>query len=130
MFDETKKYKNNGHFFFRKGNNLELVSKEVPELPGVYYIFRLARGSVDLVYTGKSGITKQGIHSNASLLKQTINGQQEFLDGKMSKGDIDGLDIYWFVTIDAVHHDLPAYVEGLILQRIFDVQGRLPEWNE
>ena len=55
MFDETKKYKNNGHFFFKKGNQLSEVSKGVPELPGVYYIVRLAKGRVELVYIGKSG---------------------------------------------------------------------------
>jgi hypothetical protein len=53
MFDETKKYKNNGHFFFKNGNQLSEVSKNVPELPGVYYIVRLAKGRVELVYIGK-----------------------------------------------------------------------------
>jgi len=36
MFDEIKKYKNNGHFFFKRGNSLKDVSKDVPDLPGVY----------------------------------------------------------------------------------------------
>ena len=34
MFNETKKYKNSGHFFFKKGDSLLEVSKDVPELPG------------------------------------------------------------------------------------------------
>ena len=36
MFDELKNYKNNGHFFFKSGNSLRDVSKDVPDLPGVY----------------------------------------------------------------------------------------------
>jgi len=48
----------------------------------------------------------------------------------MSESDIDGLDIYWFVTMDTNHIDLPDYVFGLILQTYYDVYGRLPEWNE
>ncbi|MBL0053016.1 MAG: hypothetical protein IPP29_16655 [Bacteroidetes bacterium] len=65
MFDETKKYKHNGHFFFKKGNKLSDVSKEVPALPGVYYILRLAMGKIDLVYIGKSGtITQSGKFKN------------------------------------------------------------------
>lgn len=26
--------------------------------------------------------------------------------------------------------DLPGYVEGLIMQRFYEVYGRLPEWNK
>lgn len=128
MFDELKKYKKSGHFFFRKGDSLVKVSKEVPELPGVYYIIRLSNGRVDMVYIGKSGLKTQSGNKDL-LLKQSINNQQEFLDSKMSNADIAGLDIYWFVTMDANHIDLPDYVLGLILQTHFDVYGRLPEWN-
>ena len=52
MFDELKKYKNNGHFFFCVGDKLNEVSKAVPELPGVYYIFRLLNNKIDLVFIG------------------------------------------------------------------------------
>ena len=129
MFDELFKYKKNGHFFFKKGNSLIKVGNDVPDLPGVYYIIRLANGRVDLVYMGKSGIKIPSGNKNDSLLKQSIQAQQEFLDIKMSEADIDGLDIYWFVTMDTHHIDLPDYVLGLIMQTHFDVYRRLPEWN-
>jgi hypothetical protein len=51
MFDEIKKYKNNGHFFFKTGDNLKLISKSVPDLPGVFYIIRLSNGRIELVST-------------------------------------------------------------------------------
>jgi len=54
MFDEIKKYKNNGHFFYKKGNDLREVIKDEPDLPGVYYIFRLAYGIEEIVYIDKS----------------------------------------------------------------------------
>jgi len=129
MFDELKKYRKNGHFFFKKGNSLVVVGKEVPDLPGVYYIIRLANGNVDLVFMGKSGIPIPMGNNTDSLLKHSITLQQELLDIKMSESNIDGLDIYWFVTLDANHHDLPDYALALILQRHFDLFGRLPEWN-
>jgi hypothetical protein len=136
MFDETRKYKNNGHFFFKKGNQLSEVSKDVPELPGVYYIVRLAKGKVELVYIDKSGtITRSGQFKD-QLLKGRINNKQDgmkrqdFFDIKMIEENIDGLDIYWFVTMDESNSDLPAYVEGLLMQRFFEVQGRLPLWNK
>lgn len=135
MFDETNKYKNNGHFFFRKGDKLTDVSKDVPELPGVYYIVRLANGKVDLVYIGKSGTITQSGKFKEQLLRGRINykqeetKRQEFFDEKMITENIDGLDIYWFVTMDKINGDLPGYVEGLLMQRYFDVYGKLPPWN-
>lgn len=136
MFDETKKYKNNGHFFFKRGDRLSEVSKNVPELPGVYYVIRLSKGRVELVYIGKSGTITQSGQFKDQLLKGMINNKQdgmkrqEFFDKKMTEENIDGLDIYWFVTMDKSNNDLPGYVEGLLIQRFFEVQGRLPLWNK
>jgi hypothetical protein len=136
MFDEIKKYKNNGHFFFKKGDRLADVSGQVPELPGVYYIIRLAKGRIDLVYIGKSGIMTQSDNIKEQLLKGRINKKQEglkhqdFFDQKMVEEKIDGLDIYWFVTMDKTNNDLPGYVEGLLMQRHFEVYGKLPLWNK
>lgn len=135
MFDEVEKYKNNGHFFFKKGDDLKQVSATVPEMPGVFYILRLSKGHVDLVYIGKSGTLKQNGKFKNQLLNKSLNNEQngtkrqDFFNQKMVQEDIDGLDIYWFVTQDKNHHDLPEYVEGTILQRFYEVYGRLPEWN-
>jgi len=112
-----------------KGNNLVEVGKEVSDLPGVYYIIRLANRSVDLVFMGKSGIKTPTGEKEDLLLKQSINLKQELLDIKMSEASIEGLDIYWFVTMDQDHHDLPDYALGLIMQNYYKVYGRFPEWN-
>jgi hypothetical protein len=136
MFDEVKKYKNNGHFFFLPGSSLGVVSKDVPDEPGVYIIYRLAKDRLDLVYIGKSGTVTQNGRFKEQLLRSRINNKQEgikrqkFFDKKMKYEKIDGLDIYWYVTFDKNHKDLPGYVEGLIMQRYFDVHGELPPWNK
>jgi hypothetical protein len=136
MFDETEKYKNWGHFFLNKGGNLSIQSKEVPELTGVYYIYRLAKGRVDLVYIGKSGTVQQNGKFKKQTLKDRINNKQDgvkrqvFFDEKMESEHIDALDIYWFVTMDKNNNDLPSYVEGLLIQRYFDIYGKLPPWNK
>jgi hypothetical protein len=136
MFDETEKYVNQGHFFFKKGNNLKEVSQDVPNLPGVYYILRLARGRVDLVYIGKSGTINQKGTFKDQLLKGGINNKQDdtpgqiFFNEKMTTENIDGLDIYWFVTVDEQNNDLPSYVEGLLMQRYYEIYGELPVWNK
>lgn len=137
MFSETKKYKHNGHFFFKKGDTLSLVSKDVPNLPGVYYIIKLAKGKVELVYIGKSGTMHQDGTFGSQMLKKRINNKQEkkikrqdYFDQKVQEEQIDALDIYWYVTYDEKHQDLPSYVEGLLLQRYFEVHGTLPLWNK
>jgi hypothetical protein len=137
MFDCLNKYKTHGHFFFTKGDTLKEVSKEVPEKPGVYYVIRLARGRIDLVYIEKSGNINQNGEFKEHLLRGRINNKwdnetsrQEFFEDKMVKENIDGLDIYWFVTMDNNHNDLPGYVEGLLMQRYFEIHGKLPPWNK
>ena len=135
MFDEIKKYKNNGHFFFQKGDKLMEVSKDVPDLPGVYYILRLSKGKIDLVYIGKSGIITQSGVFEDQLLQGRINNKsnrikrQVYFEQKILEDKIDGLDIYWYVTMDK-NNDLPGYVEGLLMQRYFDLHGKLPPWNK
>ena len=135
MFDETRKYKNNGHFFFKKGDNLKQVSKSVPDLPGVYYIVRLSKGRIELVYVDKSGAIQQNGQFKDQGLQSRLNSKQEgierqdFFEYRILKEDIDGLDIYWFVTFDIKSKDLPGFVEGLLIQRFFEIHGRLPLWN-
>lgn len=135
MFDELKIYKNNGHFFFKRGNSLKDVSKDVPDLPGVYYIIRLAGGRIKLVYIGKSGSIEQGGQFKKQGLRGSLNNKQDglqrqdYFEKKFREENIDGLDIYWFVTFDKTNRDLPGYVEGLILQIHFERYGCLPAWN-
>jgi hypothetical protein len=136
MFDEIEKYKNWGHFFLNKGGNLAIQSKDVPQSAGVYYVYRLAKGRVDLVYIGKSGTIQQNGKFKKQTLKDRINNKQDgvkrqvFFEEKMETEHIDALDIYWFVTMDDNNKDLPSYVEGLLIQRYFDIYGRLPPWNK
>ncbi len=136
MFDELKKYKNNGHFFFNPGDKLIQVSKDVPELPGFYYIIRLSNNKIDLVYIRKSGTINQSGEFRDQLLKGRINNKsngvkrQQYFERKISEENIDALDIYWFVTMDKNNNDLPGYVEGLLMQRYFSCHGILPPWNK
>ena len=70
------------------------------------------------------------------MLKGRINNKQEsikrqdFFDKKLEEEHIDGFDMYWFVTMDKANSDLPGYVEGLLIQRFFEVHGKLPLWNK
>ncbi|MDR0371079.1 MAG: hypothetical protein LBH80_04410 [Prevotellaceae bacterium] len=133
---ERNSIKTNGHFFFTKGDKLKEASIDVPNLPGIYYIYRLCRGKIDLVYIGKSGTMKANGKFKDQSLNKRLNdkqdgiSQQKYFEQKIERDGSDALDIYWSVTFDENHCDLPSYVEGLLLQRYFEIYGRLPEWNE
>lgn len=133
MFDEINKYKNNDHFFFKPESKLVELTKNIPDKPGVFYIFRLSRGRVDLIFIGRTGLLSEN-PENQSLRKELGDSEtgkkfQAFFDEKMKKEDVDALDIYWYVTMDKNHQDLPYYTEGLLLQRYFEVFGDIPPWN-
>jgi hypothetical protein len=136
MFDELKIYKNNGHFFFKPGQKLSDVCN-APEKPGVYIIYQLRKGKVELVYIGASGtINQKGKFSKQLLKGRLINGKQDgiprqnYFEQNMLIYDIDALDIYWWVTFDEDNQHIPACIEGILLQRYFDINSSLPLWNK
>ena len=129
MFDELRKYQKNDHFFLKKGDLLSAVSKDVPEMPGVYYVIKLAQGGIELVYIGKSGMINDDDPFKSQLLRSSIIKQQLFFAQKFVDENIEGLDIYWFVTFAGKNKDLPSFVEGQIMQRFYDQFGRMPKWN-
>ncbi len=135
IFEETNKYKNKGHFFYNPGDNLSSHCEDIPDLPGVFYILKLARGKIELVYIGKSQNSKGRKKSAVNSLKESIiyfpdgKERQTFLAQKMFKEKIEALDIYWFVTMDKANNHLPEYVEGLFLQKYYDLYEELPDWN-
>lgn len=50
MFDELTKYKHNDHFFFEAKQKLSEVCNAPTDKSGVYIIYKLARGKVEMVY--------------------------------------------------------------------------------
>jgi len=136
MFGELEKYHRNGHFFFMKDSCQKDVSKDVPDEPGVYCVYALIRGHIELVYIGKSGTLEQNGTFKNQMLNKRINNKQEdikrdsFFKSMITKLGADALDIYWYVTFDKKNSDLPGFVEAILLQKHFDVYGRLPLWNK
>lgn len=123
MFDELTKYKNNGYFFFERWQTLSQVCN-APELAGVYFIFMLRNGKIQLVYIGASGTMNQKVKFNTQLLrgrlnnKQDVKKRQHFFEEIMLENEIEVLAIYWFVTFEDTHRHVSTYVESLLLQRL------------
>ncbi len=129
MFDELQKYKNNGHLFYKIGDDILKLSQKLPNEPGVFYILKLAKGSINLTYIGKSDSTKADNKTLNSLFHDREKGisLHQFFDKKMrTEKTIDALDIYWFVT----DNDNPTEVANKVLQNNYDLFGSLPDWNK
>lgn len=147
MFDELKKYKNKGHFFLGQTDILSQVcnapdNSKGMHISGVYLVYALSKGSIDLIYIGSSG--KKGDDGNIKNRKTGCGGLKDcIINGKdfngiprrkswlalMKSEGIDALDIYWYVTYDGINKDFPEDVERVLLQRYINLYGELPKWN-
>lgn len=56
MFDELDKYKSTDHFFYSKDNELKSVCN-APNGVGVFIVYALKDGKIELIYIGSSGKT-------------------------------------------------------------------------
>jgi|SRR5699024_2255893 len=138
MFDELEKYRSNGHFFFTKNAELETVCNAPNDGIGIYVVYELKNGQINLVYIGSSRKMEQSGTKNARMAgigDEIVNGnhfggpRKQTWKQKLIDEKIDALDIYWYETFDRNNADIPSYVKGLILQRYFEVHNHLPEWN-
>jgi hypothetical protein len=141
MFDELSKYKQSDHFFFRATDNLDQVCNAPTDKSGVYVIYALKGGRIELVYIGRSGeVNSDGIPvvSNTDfggLKDELLNGSQfggprrSTWKTVMQYEKIEALDVYWYVTYNDKFVDCPKTIQGKLLQKHVDIYGRLPKWN-
>lgn len=141
MFDELSKYKHNDHFFFKPTDNLNQVCNAPTDKSGVYIIYALKGGRIELVYIGRSGevksdgtlfIRKAGL---GGLKDRLVNGKQ-FGEPRrnswktiMNYENIEALDIYWYATHNEKFIDCPKIIEINLLKKHLDIYGQLPKWN-
>lgn len=65
MFEELDKYKSNGHFFFSENEELKSVCNAPINGIGVYVVYALKGGKIELIYIGSSGkILQSGKEKN------------------------------------------------------------------
>lgn len=142
MLDELTKYKQSNHFFFKPADNLGDRCNAPNDKSGVYIIYSLKGGHIELIYIGRSGevkkdgslfIRKAGL---GGIKDRLVNGKQ-FGESRhnswrtqMLKEKIEALDIYWYVTHNDNFVDCPKILESRLLQKHFDIHGRLPKWNK
>lgn len=142
MFSELEKYKEKDHFFMMPGTNLKKVCNAPADKSGVFIVYTLKKGRIDMVYIGRSEelmlegkifVNKDGLGGLKDIL---INGEQfgkprhESWPEILKKESIEGLDIYWYVTHNDKIQDFPKKIQKKLLQVFQSVYSRLPRWNE
>ncbi|MDP1728012.1 MAG: hypothetical protein Q8M15_14600 [Bacteroidota bacterium] len=135
----TKKYKQNDHFFFKPTDRLSEVCNAPKDSSGVYVIYALEKGKVNLIYIGISGRKnpdgniqhrKDGLRGRFLTGKQFGDLRQKTWPAQMKFENIDGLDIYWFVTHGKSNNDFPRDIEIELLKKYQSIHGTLPRWNK
>ncbi|MDD2965323.1 MAG: hypothetical protein PHQ65_12685 [Bacteroidales bacterium] len=137
MFSAIHPYSHTDHFFYRLGDSLETHVEKLPDLPGVFIIFTLAHGRINMVYVGathvenrKKGIKAIGLKSHLNTIGIRRSYEDEW-NARIATYDMDALDVYWYVTMDNKgKNDLPGFVKANVLHEFFDVHGCLPAWQE
>jgi hypothetical protein len=142
MFDELNKYKINNHFFFKQNDKLSDVCNAPTDKSGVYIVYALSKGRIDLVYIGRSGEKKPD--GNIFVRKASLGGiKDRIVNGhqfgkiprkiswinQMKIENIEALDVYWYATHDIKCNDCPKEVENSLLQKYYDLYQELPRWN-
>ena len=136
MFNNLKKY-NSNNFIFDNNQPLKEVCNAPKDKSGIYLIYAIKQNNSTLVYIGSSGkIQNNGKikHRNGGLYDRLVNGKQfgkrrnlSFAE-KLIDENIDALNIYWYDTLS--QKDIPATIEGLVIQKYFDANDSLPKWNK
>lgn len=130
-------YPQSGSFLFSLGSSLRNVCN-APNLPGVYLIYSFnSDGEEILKYIGKGGSIKTNGSWKSQMLIGRINASrgnpmvsaQTYFTNKVQQENLTQIKFRWYVTFNNNISDIPGFVEGLLIQEYFRVNGSLPDWN-
>ena len=121
MFDELTKYKEKNHFFLSPSDNLVKVCNVPENKSGIYIIYALKNGGIELVQIACS-------NENEAIRNQIIK-QQFFWRSKMQKENIEALDIYWYITQTSESLNDPGKIKEKLLITHQEIYGYAPGWN-
>ncbi|MBP7477594.1 MAG: hypothetical protein KA797_03650 [Chitinophagales bacterium] len=143
MFDELDKYQENDHFFLTDKTDLEAVCNAPADKSGVFVVYALKDGRIELIYIGSSGARLDD--GSISILNEGLGGIKDSIvngidfgdiprkiswKNQMKKENIEALDIYWFAMHNNKYADCPKMLEVQLTAKHIDLYGRLPRWNQ
>lgn len=139
MYKELNKFKTSNNFRFGIEDNLETACNASENGSGVFLVYNVNGEEKELIMVGSTGtIQNDGTlkTKNGGLYDKIVNGHQFAKTGRkyswpaqMKLEKMDTLEVYWHETFNAKNKAIPTYIEGLILQKFLDENGKLPKWN-
>ena len=111
---------------------------------GVYLIFKVTSSGQELIYIGSSGQMKDGVLKVrkvglGGMKDRLVNGyhpkfgkvkRKKAFPEQMRKGNISELMVYWWVTWDEQHMDIPSQIERRLKEKYLIEYNKLPEWHK
>ena len=122
MFDALNKYKQTGHFFLKPTGSLTEECNAPAEKGGVYIIYALKNGRIELVKIGCSNMDES--------IKEKIIKEQLLFKSKFQQEKIEALDIYWYITQSEKTLDDPTKVMDKVIKTHNAIYGNAPRWNK
>jgi hypothetical protein len=143
MFDELEKYDEHDHFFLKPESDLRNVCNAPTNKSGVYIVYALKKGKIELVYIGRSGklnadgSMKHRLTGLGGIKDRIVNGHhlgkipaRKSWINEMKKEGIEFLDVYWYITHTDEYSDCPSVLKKQLLQIHYAIYERLPKWNK
>lgn len=139
MLDSLNKYKRHGSFNFNLNDNLSHVCNAPVDAGGIYIVQTLINKTFQIIYIGSSGkvlndgalkIRKGGIFDRIVNGVQFDKPRKKSWPMKMRENQIETIQVFWCDTFSKGIEDIPAYVEGTLIQKYFEQKNCLPEWNK
>jgi len=139
MYKELTKFKTNNNFNFTAEDSLEEVCNASQSGSGIFLVYDASNEEKELIMVGSTGtVQNDGTlkSKNGGLYDKIVNGHQFAKTGRkyswpaqMKLEKRDRLEVFWYETFNAKNKFIPTYVEGLILQKFLEENGKLPKWN-
>ena len=139
MFENLEKYTDRGEFIFNRDEKLVKACNAPRNKGGIYLVYSLINDKENLIYIGSSGKIK----SDGSLKirvggmsDRIVNGKQcevprrNYWPKKMKEEEIESIKVKWFTTLNEELKDIPANIEGNLIQEYYNEFICLPSWNK
>ncbi len=132
------RFPNRGCFNLSSQESINNVvsEKAVPNLFGVYFIYRDLNCRGPVIYIGKAGtFTQDGSKQQQGIRKRLVMKQggmyrRHYFPIVMREMNATGLSFAWFVTYGENTREYPALVEAELLASYLTQHGKLPELNK
>lgn len=142
MINNLDKYLHKSYFYLTLKDSLVEVCNAPTDKSGIYIVSAITDNIEEIIYIGSSGKVQQDGTLKTrkagfgGLKDRIVNGNQFgkiprriSWHAEMERQGFNILVVRWWVTFNEKYKNIPACVEGNLIQEYFDKYGRLPAWN-